>query len=156
MSVEVTQPLTRSARLKTITDLIDVKRIRSQRELAQELSKAGFEVAQPTLSRDLEDLSVAKDKSGFYVLPSSNNSSDLNLRRNLKELLISANRSQQLVILKTPPGGAHLLAGALDQAKFPDVLGTIAGDDTVLVITADENSGLKFLTSILDLVESRK
>jgi transcriptional regulator of arginine metabolism len=128
-------PNTRGARLHAITNILASKRIRSQRGLAAELLKLGIEVAQPTLSRDLEDLSVSKDSSGYYIIASTEDAPGLALNRAIRDLLISIDTTDQLCVLRTPPGGAQLLASAIDHASFPEVLGTIAGDDTVLMIT---------------------
>ncbi|MFZ9284207.1 MAG: arginine repressor [Candidatus Nanopelagicales bacterium] len=128
-------PNTRGARLHAIANILASQRIRSQRSLATELLKLGIEVAQPTLSRDLEDLSVTKDSSGFYIIDSTEDAPGMALNRAIKDLLISIDTTDQLCVLRTPPGGAQLLASAIDHANIPDVLGTIAGDDTVLMIT---------------------
>lgn len=143
-------PNTRGARLHAITNILASKRLRSQRGLAAELLKLGIEVAQPTLSRDLEDLSVAKDSSGFYTIDSTEDAPGMALNRAIKDLLISIDTTAQLCVLRTPPGGAQLLASAIDHANFPDVLGTIAGDDTVLMITRNPAAATIISSDLLE------
>lgn len=146
-------PGTRSARLNAIQNIITENKIRSQRELAIRLNDLGIEVAQPTLSRDLDDLAVGKDKAGYYILSEIEISPNQRLQRTLRELLVQIELSEQLCVLRTPPGGAHLLAGAIDQARLPGVLGTIAGDDTILMITNNLESAAKIRQDFLKLVD---
>lgn len=131
-----------------IVRLVKERAVRSQEELASLLSARGFSVAQPTLSRDLRDLGLAKGPSG-YVLPSSSApapdrraaaasaSWDQRLARVLDETVLSVVRAGTLVVLKTPPAQAHPIARILDENPLPGVAGTIAGDDTVFVATRD-------------------
>jgi transcriptional regulator of arginine metabolism len=139
--------------LQVIAEIISKNRIRSQRELSQYLNESDFSVAQPTLSRDLLDLHVTKDDAGYYVIDDNAVSTVSSLEKTLRELLISIECSEQLCVLRTPPGGAHLLASALDGAKLNGVLGTIAGDDTVLMITKDDLCALQIYTYFMELVE---
>jgi transcriptional regulator of arginine metabolism len=147
-------PNTRGARLSAISQILSQKKLRSQRELAQELVDLGIDVAQPTLSRDLDDLSVTKDQAGFYVLGDVEDITYQRLSKSLRDLLISIDVSSQLCVLRTPPGGAHLLAGAIDQAKAEGVLGTIAGDDTILMITKDSNSAARITSEFLGMTDN--
>lgn len=150
---ETNLPGTRSARLRAIQTIITETKIRSQRELAEKLYSLGIDVTQPTLSRDLDDLSVGKDRAGYYILSENDNSPYQRLQRTLRELLVQIEVTQQLCVLRTPPGGAHLVAGSIDQARIPGVLGTIAGDDTILMITDNSNSAAKIRDEFLKLVE---
>ena len=147
-------PNTRGARLSAISQILSKKKLRSQRELAQELADLGIDVAQPTLSRDLDDLSVTKDRAGFYILGVAEDITYQRLGKSLRDLLISIDVSSQLCVLCTPPGGAHLLAGAIDQAKVEGVLGTIAGDDTIMMITKDSNSAARIMNEFLAMTEN--
>jgi transcriptional regulator of arginine metabolism len=129
--------------------------VRSQTELAVLLAAEGVTVTQATLSRDLEELGAVKlrgpDSSGStYVVPEDGMPPPLRplaeatpprLARLLGELLVATDASGNLAVLRTPPGGAHFLASALDRAGLPDVVGTIAGDDTVLVVARDPAGG---------------
>lgn len=146
---ETLLPNTRSARLSAISQIIEQKKIRSQRELADELFELGIDVAQPTLSRDLDDLSVGKDRAGFYVLGEIELADEQRLTRNLRDLMLSIDKSEQLCVLRTPPGGAHLLAGSIDQSRISGLLGTIAGDDTILMIARDSDAAERIVADFL-------
>jgi transcriptional regulator of arginine metabolism len=145
--------VTRTARHQRIIDLLGRHKVRSQAALADLLADDGFTVTQATLSRDLDELGAVRirDSEGslVYALPSeggdrapriASDDSELEtrLRRLLIELLVTAEGSANLVVLRTPPGAAQFLASAIDHADkrgvTADVMGTIAGDDTVLVI----------------------
>ena len=150
-------PATKAARHEQIAWILEHLQVRSQEELAALLADRGVRVAQATLSRDLEEMGAVRLRapSGalFYALPAGPGSPGARpggvgavetegaftatLPRVAAELLVSAEASANLVVLRTPAGGAQLLASALDHAGWPTILGTVAGDDTVLVITRD-------------------
>jgi len=139
----MTGPNTKSARHALISALIGAGPVRSQAELAKRLNFDGVHVTQATLSRDLEELHAVKVR-GAYVIPPENDpplrpaeEPPARLIRLLRELLTGADASGNLVILRTPPGAAQFLASAVDRAGLPDVLGTIAGDDTILLVAAE-------------------
>ncbi len=145
-------PQTRAARHRLIADLLARTRVSSQNSLAQLLADHGVVVTQATLSRDLDELGAVKvrdaDGALVYAAPgqaAAPGSSPVGvhgspgarltrLARLVADLLVSAEPSANLVVLRTPPGGAHLLASAVDAADLTGVLGTIAGDDTVMVV----------------------
>jgi transcriptional regulator of arginine metabolism len=142
-------PPTKAARQARIAQLIAVGSVRSQRELGRLLAAEGLEVTQATLSRDLEEIGATKVRRNgggtVYAVPDEppgptlralSDEPDRGISRLAAELLVGAAASGNLVVLRTPPGGAQLLASAVDRAGIGDVLGTIAGDDTVLVVTA--------------------
>lgn len=147
---------TRAARHQRIVELLGRQAVHSQAALARLLAEDGLKVTQATLSRDLVDLQAVRvrDRDGqlVYAVPAEGGdptprpavddaaASD-RLGRRLVELLVSAEASANLVVLRTPPGAAQFLASALDHAVAPDVLGTIAGDDTVLVISRTPGGG---------------
>lgn len=139
------QPSTKVARQQRIADLVRRTPVRSQTELARLLAEKGLVVTQATLSRDLEELGATKvrrDNGLVYAVDLDHGPVDGDrLAKTLADLLVSAEPSANLVVLRTPPGGAHLLASALDRAGLDDVVGTIAGDDTVLVVTRRANGG---------------
>ncbi|MCB9886819.1 MAG: arginine repressor [Planctomycetes bacterium] len=129
----------REARRRRIVALLDKQPVRSQAELQEQLAADGHEVNQATLSRDLRDLGVIKSKAG-YELPGAAAANPQTLQQlevATRAWLQQANTAQNLLVLRTPAGGAQPLGLALDQASLPGVLGTIAGDDTVLVICRD-------------------
>ncbi len=151
----MTGPLTRSARHARIIELIDSGAIRSQADLALALESGGVAVTQATLSRDLDELGAVKlrgvdGEPAVYVVPQEGAAPLRPARRapdalghRLGELLTGVDASANLVVIRTPPGAAQFLASALDKAGLPAVLGTIAGDDTVLVITRDADGGAR-------------
>jgi transcriptional regulator of arginine metabolism len=149
-------PLTKGARQQQIIELLATTEVRSQADLADLLHAAGVTVTQATLSRDLVELDAVKVRapSGqlVYAVPGEGGdrrpvlahesaASEARLARLAGELLVSAEASANLVVLRTPPGAAQFLASALDKAELGTVLGTIAGDDTVLVISRDPRGG---------------
>jgi transcriptional regulator of arginine metabolism len=156
---------TKAARHARIVSILGEHRVRSQAELAAALTAAGVEVTQATLSRDLEELGAVKLRTPdgglpSYVIPEDgapltargvDDAPPHRLARLLGELLVSAEPSANLVVLRTPPGAAHFLASALDRAGLPEVLGTIAGDDTILVVARDPAGGRALADHLLHL-----
>ena len=147
-------PRTKQARQARIAHLLATSEVESQAQLGTLLVSEGFDVTQATLSRDLDDLGAAKVVSDTglvrYVLPQQDLADALpRLTRAVQELLVAIDYSANIVVLRTPPGGAQLLASALDQAHLSSVLGTVAGDDTVLVVTRDPRGGLDVTTELL-------
>jgi len=150
------RPTTKSSRHQLIVELLGGHEVRSQPELLDLLAEHGMQVTQATLSRDLVELDAVRVRSVsgalVYAVPAEGGdrrpaapgetaASGHRLHRLLAELLVSADASANLVVLRTPPGAAQFLASALDKAEFGDVLGTIAGDDTVLLIGRDPAGG---------------
>jgi transcriptional regulator of arginine metabolism len=132
----------RSARRQLILRLIEKHSIKSQTVLSDALEKSGIEVNQATLSRDLRDLGVVKGKNG-YELPSTMMSPITNkhsLWHTANQWVLSATPALNQLVLRTPPGGAQALGLAIDNGDLPEVIGTIAGDDTVLVICANDRN----------------
>ena len=142
----------RAARQARVVALLTEREVHSQAELAGLLASEGVEVTQATLSRDLEELGAIKLRGSdgapaSYVLPPENaplrpaQAAPARLTRLLADLLTHAEGSANLAVLRTPPGAAQFLASALDKVGLPDVLGTIAGDDTLLVVSRDPDGG---------------
>lgn len=121
-----------------ILRLVGGQRIASQEDLRRQLASQRLRVTQATLSRDLQELRLVKTQEGYKqaaALPEE--AAPLPpLARALAEFLLDIRPAENLLVLKTPPGGAQPLAAAVDGAKFSEVAGTIAGDDTVLIITS--------------------
>ncbi|MFF5294852.1 arginine repressor [Paractinoplanes globisporus] len=143
----MTGPVTRAGRHARIVELIREKEIRSQTELAELLAAESVQVTQATLSRDLEELRAVK-VSGAYLIPEDGirplrdaESAPARLLRLLRELLTGVDASGNIAVLRTPPGAAQFLASALDRSGLTDVVGTIAGDDTILVVARDVTGG---------------
>jgi transcriptional regulator of arginine metabolism len=139
---------TKAARHALIVSLIRDRAIRAQTELADLLATDGVQVTQATLSRDLEELRAVKvrgaDGAPAYMIPEDGTAAlrpsagaPARLQRLLRDLLTGADSSGNLVVLRTPPGAAQFLASALDRSGLPDIVGTIAGDDTILVVARD-------------------
>lgn len=119
-----------------ILKLIAAQPVANQEQLRRRLAEQGLVVTQATLSRDLRELGLVKTAQGYKALGlGAQSSSPPNLARTLRENLRDVLPAQNLLVLKTPPGGAQSLAAAFDREHWPEVLGTIGGDDTVLVIT---------------------
>jgi len=148
--------------------------VRSQDELADRLGRRGVRVTQATLSRDLEELGAVRlrgrDGALVYALPGEAGPGGIGgepggsglggdpsgrLTRIAQELLIAAEASANLVVLRTPAGAAQLLASVIDHAGWPEVLGTVGGDDTVLVIARDPVGGGQLARALLQLAERR-
>src|SRR5689334_13967348 len=139
----MTGPVTKVARHERIAALIRQADVRSQTELAERLATDGIQVTQATLSRDLEELRAVKVR-GAYLIPEDGEralrpaeQATSKLIRLLRELLTSVDCSGNLVVLRTPPGAAQFLASAIDRTGLPDIVGTIAGDDTILVVARE-------------------
>lgn len=166
MNDTATSPTTKSARHQRIIDLVAHHDVRSQTELAELLAARGVHVTQATLSRDLVELDAVKIRSAsgplVYAVPAEGGDRSPGatretaaaidrLARLCTELLVSADASANLVVLRTPPGAAQFLASGFDKADLGDVLGTIAGDDTVLVIARDAAGGEALARRFLSL-----
>ncbi|GGL58127.1 arginine repressor [Planomonospora parontospora] len=168
----MTIPMTKVARQARITELLQRRAVRSQPELAKLLAESGVEVTQATLSRDLDELGAlklrAEDGSLVYALPgegggripphrlgNGGESPVARLGRLAEELLVAADASANLVIVRTPPGAAQLLASAIDHAGWESILGTVAGDDTILVISRDPTGGASVAEALLRLADRR-
>ena len=159
---------TKNARHRRIVQILRRTPVRSQTELAQLLAEDGVGVTQATLSRDLVELNAVKVRHGdgglVYAVPGEGGDRtpwggidaellDQRLARLCQDLLVTAEPSANLVVVRTPPGAAQFLASAIDQSVLPDVLGTIAGDDTVLVITRHPAGGEAVAARFLALAE---
>jgi transcriptional regulator of arginine metabolism len=135
----------KTRRLTAIRQIVEREPVHSQEELRRRLHTLGFDVTQATLSRDIKELGLMKRAAdGAYQAagaagsaPASSAAAAVALARALAEFLIGIDVAHQLIVVKTGPGQAQLLALAIDRAQLPDVLGTIAGDDTILVICRD-------------------
>lgn len=163
---------TRRARHQRIADLLGKHKVRSQTALVELLAEEGYSVTQATLSRDLDELGAVRirDRDGALVYALRSEGGDgapqvardgsvleARLKKLLGELLVTAEGSANLVVLRTPPGAAQFLASAIDHADnqgvTADVMGTIAGDDTVLVICREPTGGPDLARRLISAAE---
>jgi transcriptional regulator of arginine metabolism len=150
---------TRAGRQARIVTLLSTRSVHSQTELAGLLAAEGIEATQATLSRDLEELGAVKLRGadggvGAYVVPEDGSpvrgvsGGTERVSRLLGDLLVSTDSSGNLAVLRTPPGAAHYLASAMDRAALPFVVGTVAGDDTILVVAREPMTGAELATRL--------
>ena len=148
--------MTRAARQARIVELIRDRAVHSQTELLGLLEDDGIATTQATLSRDLDELGALKVR-GAYVIPDDGSpvrgveGGTARLARLLGELLTAADASGNLAVLRTPPGAAHYLASALDRAALSYIVGTIAGDDTLLVVAREPLTGAELVARLREL-----
>ena len=141
----------RNGRQDAIRDIVRNKDVRTQRVLVDELRAMGFDCTQATVSRDIADMGLRKLPEGIYVL-----AEDLHLQRMVSELVTGVLRTDNLVMIKAQPGTASGIAAAVDAAELPDVLGSLAGNDTILVIAQTAEDGERLEALINKLSNSHK
>jgi transcriptional regulator of arginine metabolism len=170
----MTVPVTKAARHAKVVDILSRTPVHSQAELAKLLADEGVEVTQATLSRDLVEIGAvrlrAEDGSLIYAVPGEGGERIKRARtgagdaetftgrlgRLAAELLVSAEASGNLVMVRTPPGAAQYLSSAIDHAELPGVLGTVAGDDSILVVARDPDGGEELARTLLRLAAGRE
>ena len=140
----------RNNRHEVIREVVRNKNIRTQRMLVDELQAHGFNCTQATISRDIADMGLRKLPEGVYVL-----AEDLHLQRMVSELVVSVDRTGNLVLIKAQPGTASGIAAAIDGAELPDAMGSLAGNDTILVVTRTIEQGERFEGMIRKLKDIR-
>lgn len=157
--------LTKTARQTLIGELIASSHVRSQTELAELLADEGIVVSQGTLSKDLLEIGAVRIRHSeghlVYAVPAEGGDRshqagesqvfEAKLARLAGEVLVSAQASANLAILRTPPGAAQYFGSAIDKVAWPEIIGTICGDDTVLIITADPQGGQAVADKMLEL-----
>ena len=141
----------RNGRQDAIRDIVRNKDVRTQRVLVDEIRAMGFDCTQATVSRDIADMGLRKLPEGIYVL-----AEDLHLQRMVSELVTGVLRTDNLVMIKAQPGTASGIAAAVDAAELPDVLGSLAGNDTILVIAQTAEDGERLEALINKLSNSHK
>ena len=140
----------RNSRQDAIRDIVRAKSIRTQRALVEELQGIGFNCTQATVSRDIADMGLRKLSEGIYVL-----AEDPHLQRMVSEFVTSCEQANILVVVKSQPGTAPGVAAAVDAASLPDVKGSVAGNDTVLVVCGSDG-GANELVSLVEKLSSTK
>jgi transcriptional regulator of arginine metabolism len=150
--------LAKPQRQHRVARLLAEHAVASQARLVELLAADGVAATQATVSRDLEDLGaikvrVAGGETVYAIpeLPTEQRAPETHLRRVFSEWVVEVNHSHNLVVLRTPPGSAHVVASALDRSGWTDVLGTVAGDDTLLVIVAEHVAGPDMARKLSDL-----
>jgi transcriptional regulator of arginine metabolism len=146
-------------RQRAIRDLVAQRPIRTQQELATALRERGFKTTQATISRDVAELGlikVSRDNTVAYALPrrfiEAEASGEDRLRKLMADLPIEINEAGLLLVVRTLPGSAHAIAAALDRARWPEVAGSIAGDDTVFLAFSDQGAARRTKRRLEDLV----
>src|SRR5688500_17835797 len=146
----------KAQRLSAILDVVEHEAVRNQEQLRQRLAVRGFAVTQATLSRDIKELGLLKRSSDGAYQPSAGEETPQTtalgtLGKALAEYLVNIEPVQQLVVLRTGAGQAQLLAIAIDRSRLPEVAGTLAGDDTILIIARDPKSAQAVVSKLRDL-----
>lgn len=152
------QPLAKPQRQHRIARLLAEHAVTSQARLVELLATEGIAATQATVSRDLEDLGAIKVRVGggetVYAipeLPSEQRTPHDHLRRVFSDWVVEVAHSANLVVLRTPPGSAHVVGSALDRSGLPGVLGTVAGDDTLIVVVAEDIGGASMAAQLREL-----
>jgi transcriptional regulator of arginine metabolism len=144
--------MNKSFRQGQILKIIRQKEIYTQDELARELGQQGIQTTQVTLSRDIRDLGLVKTAGGYRQFPAEKSGPELADVAN--EYLLDIRIAQNLVVLRTSPGNANTLAIAIDQEELDEVVGTVAGDDTILIITLNNETAEQFRQKLLEMISS--
>jgi transcriptional regulator of arginine metabolism len=146
--------ISKKARQGRILDVTRNQQVRSQEELSSFLKLEGIDVTQATLSRDIRELGLVKVRGGYQPSGEVHSSPpDEILRRTLKQYVLRTGVSGNIVMIKTSPGNAHSVGVVLDAAQWPEILGTVAGDDTIFVLLRSNRWGNKVLGRIQELSE---
>jgi transcriptional regulator of arginine metabolism len=137
-------------RRNQILDIIRTERPSTQRQLRRKLAERGIHVTQATVSRDIEEIGLVKTRDGYGLADSSGPSAQQPvLSIILKEFLREVKQASNLVIVRTHPGNAHTVAVALDSTQWPEIIGTVAGDDTIFLATAGAREAARVRKKIL-------
>ncbi len=139
----------RNNRQDAIRDVVRGKSIRTQKALVDQLQALGFNCTQATVSRDIADMGLRKLQEGIYVL-----AEDLHLQRMVSEFVTNVDQADNLIVIRSQPGTAPGVAAAVDAASLPEVKGSVAGNDTVLVVSDDNEAAEDFVVLINKLRNS--
>ena len=145
--------MNKSFRQGQIRKLIHAKQIHTQEELATELRHVGVPATQVTLSRDIRELGLVKTGAGYIEPGEAASVVRADVASAVRDTVLDIKVAQNLLVLRTPPAHANAVASALDQAEWPEVTGTIAGDDTVLVVTPDAKTAESLRTRFLTFLK---
>ena len=150
--------LGKTQRQHLVARLIESQAIANQQALVDQLAAEGVIATQATVSRDLEDLGAIKvrmpgGESAYAIpaLPKEQRAPEDHLRRVFGDWVVEVATSDNLVVIRTPPGSAHVVASALDRSGLAGILGTVAGDDTILIVVASDIGGATIAAQLSDL-----
>jgi transcriptional regulator of arginine metabolism len=147
--------MSKLSRHKTIRDVITAQSVASQDELRRQLARHGHRVTQATLSRDLHELGLVKTGEGYAFPGNGDGVPDAwlpSVERLIREFVYEVRSAQNLVVLRTSAGSAQPVAAAVDAEEWPEVIGTVGGDDTILIITPDNGTASKLVNKIKQLL----
>ncbi|MGA2334108.1 MAG: ArgR family transcriptional regulator [Terriglobales bacterium] len=145
--------MSKTARHKAILDLLDEGSVESQDSLQHRLERKGFDVGQATLSRDIHELKLVKGPEGYRRIDASSGAEGVlpSVMHLARQFVVEIRQAQNLLVVKTTVGSAQPVAAALDASRWPGIVGTIAGDDTVLVIATDKRQAQALARRIREL-----
>src|SRR5580692_699129 len=145
--------MSKTARHQAILDVLSDGPVESQDSLQQRLERKGFEVGQATLSRDIHELKLVKGSEGYRRAEASGGAESVlpSVMHLARQFVVEIRQAQNLLVVKTTVGSAQPVAAALDASHWPEVVGTIAGDDTVLVVSADSKKAQALVKRIREL-----
>ncbi|MEW6621649.1 MAG: arginine repressor [Bacillota bacterium] len=149
----------KNARQKKILEIIKEYNVETQEELAKRLKESGFEVTQATVSRDIKELGLIKIATGndsykYHMVNEQRQGINISrLSRLLQDSVVKIDHSENLIIIKTLPGVANAIASCIDHIQWPEVIGTVAGDDTILIVVKPSDAVYKVMDTIDKLLQ---
>src|SRR5690554_3138350 len=149
----------KASRHRQILDIITNKLVETQEDLALELQKRGYKVTQATVSRDIKELGLVKipvDENKYrYAQPQANKPINVHqrLKRMFQDSVVNIDFSENLILIRTLPGTAHAVASCIDQTEWPEIIGTVAGDDTIMIIVKPKKATVKVIKDLKKLME---
>jgi transcriptional regulator of arginine metabolism len=146
--------MNKSLRQRAVLELLKHGPVASQEDLQRALRKRGLKVGQATLSRDIRDLGLAKTADGYSLLQGDGSSAPAlpPVSRLVREFVLDVRPAQNLLVIKTSVGSAQPVAAALDEQEWPEAIGTIAGDDTILIVCTDKEDAKKLAAAIEEML----
>jgi transcriptional regulator of arginine metabolism len=146
--------MNKSLRQRAVLELLKHGPVASQEDLQRALRKRGLKVGQATLSRDIRDLRLAKTADGYSLLQGDGSSAPAlpPVSRLVREFVLEVRPAQNLLVIKTSVGSAQPVAAALDEQEWPEAIGTIAGDDTILIVCTDKEDAKKLAAAIEEML----
>lgn len=138
-----------------ILRIIAEKKIKTHEGIISELEKKGYKATQATVSRDIKELGILKaptdDGGTAYVIPAQNEPDPNRILRNYRDTILSMKSALHTIVIKTCPGAASVIAAAVDASQNPDILGSVAGDDTILIVTTSADDALRVKEKLAEI-----